>query len=260
MPSKFYFLLLFFCYFSQSTFANDITTPVQKRKSVYPLDTRHASQHVHRGIKIVAYPLPSGKVFDVPALSATKAIKILQQSYDFLLLHSPYAAKQLKIIQENGPIWISYIPAFPPQGVNGGEATTFALFNPSLVRRSDGGKSYPVVISRHTIHWPITEIAWVLAHELIGHGLQHLQNRLDRSRIKDLECEAFLHQEQVLQELGLWKNGEMMVRTRRQMEESWCQPFRLHMARTMPDKMSLWEVRNLDVPQLLTLYKRYMPH
>ena len=173
------------------------------------------------------------------------------------MAHSPYAKQTLKDLKSSGSVWVFFSPVFPSRINTGDNAITFAMFHPSLLVRVDGGKSYAVVIGHHAIHWPTTEMAWLLGHELVGHGIQHFQDRLDRSRPNDRECEAFLHQERVLQELGLWKNAELMVKVRRQMEEQWCQKFRIYMAQNMPSKMALWNVRDMDVPQLLDIYRHY---
>ena len=222
-----------------------------------PLSISNAPKIFHEGITIVALPPSPGKISSLPALSSPQAIEKIRKGYDYLVAHSPYATKILKILKSSGSIWIFYSPAFPLPNAAKENSVTFALFNPSMLVRADGGKSYAVIIGHHLIQWPEAELAWALGHELVGHGLQHFQNRLDRARLNDLECEAFLHQERILQELGLWKNSDMMVKVRRQTEEKWCQAFRQYMTKTNPNKMKLWEVRDIDIPQLMAIFHRY---
>ena len=228
--------------------------PVATKNNV---NLRNIPKVFHKGITIVALPDTTDKSEQQSRLDAKQALENIRKGYDYLLEHSAYAAQTIQTLRKSGPIWIFYSPSFPSKSIYKENSVTFAVFTPSFLRRADGGKSYSVIIGHHLVLWPAAELAWALGHELVGHGFQHLHNRLDYSRINDMECEAFLHQERVLQELGLWKNGDLMVKVRRQMEEKWCRNFRQHMKKTEPGKMQLWDVRNMDVPQLLKLYTRY---
>ncbi|MBF0382370.1 MAG: hypothetical protein HQL69_15215 [Magnetococcales bacterium] len=212
---------------------------------------------VHRGVIMLALSLPPGKWIYEPPLDGEAAIKNIQKAFDVLWEKSKFARSLLIKMGKSGPIIIIYNPKFPQRPDIGKKMITFALFKPSILVRKDGGKTYPVVIGRHVINWPTAELAWALGHELIGHGVQHLQNRLGSYKIEDLECEAFLRQELILQELGIWKNTEVVVRVRRQMENKWCKGLRDYITNKEPDKIRLWDVRNLDVPQLLRIFFRY---
>ena len=204
----------------------------------------------HQGITIVAFPVSPGKTAPLPSMGGHQAIEKIRQGYDYLQRHSPHAVKIVARLKASGQVWIIFSPSFPARRDPQESATTFALFNPDLVLQAGGGKNYAVIIGYHLIQWPPEELAWVLGHELVGHGLQHMQNRLGTSRLNDLECEAFLHQEQVAQELGLWKSSDLMVKVRQQMEEKWCLAFRQYMHNKDPKKMKLWDVLNMDIMEL----------
>ncbi|MBF0582676.1 MAG: hypothetical protein HQL80_00430 [Magnetococcales bacterium] len=221
------------------------------------LDLGQLPKRIHQGITVVALPASPNDPADLPRTDSLEAIDKIVKGYDYLLAHSPHAADTIARIKASGPIWILYSPGFPRPNTHHDDATTFATLNPALVVRKDGGKSFPVLLGYHLIQWPTAELAWILGHELVGHGLQHLQDRLAKTRLHDLECEAFLHQERVSQELGLWKNGEVMVKVRRQMEEKWCLPFRHYMIKNDKNSMKLWDVREMNIPELLKIFNKY---
>lgn len=231
--------------------------PKEKSHDTQQVDLTKAPTLHHQGITILALPPTPGQTPHLPTTNSQAAIEQIRTGYDYLLSHSPYAKKTIALLQATGHIWIFFSPSFPVHNTKQDDGTTFATFNPSLVVQKEGSKSYPVVIGYHLIQWPAEELAWVLGHELVGHGFQHLNNRLQHTRKDDLECEAFLHQERVSQELGLWKNSDLMVRVRQQTEEKWCLRFRQYITQKHKNKMALWNVRNMDIPALLTLYETY---
>ena len=237
-----------------------LAVTLQKMSEKNQLALANVPKIAYKGITIVAFPASPGKPLLQPELDNSQIFANIRMGYDYLVAKSPYAAKTLKLLKASGPVWIFFSPSFPKQKASEYNTVTFAGFNPSMLVRKDGGKSYAVIMGHHLIRWPKEELAWALGHELIGHGMQHFKNRLNRSRLKsvDLECEAFLHQERVLQELGLWKNSDLIVKVRRQMEDNWCQPFINYINRTNPNKMKLWNERDLDIPQLLAIFNRYL--
>jgi len=66
-----------------------------------------------------------------------------------------------------------------------------------------GKRLYLVAVGRLGINWPTDELAAVLAHEFAGHAVQFLERRL--TRMRHLECEALLVNEQANLDLGLNK-------------------------------------------------------
>ena len=63
----------------------------------------------------------------------------------------------------------------------------------------------------------------------------------------DLECEAYLYEEQAYQDLGLDKRSGEMIKFRQALEDYWCKSFRADIARWDKSKMALWERLNPDV-------------
>jgi len=98
----------------------------------------------------------------------------------------------------------------------------------------------------------------VIAHELIGHGLQFLRRRHGSMRELKRKCEARLFQERVNQDVGLNKLSRTSVAAQKIMEDKYCAGFKRFMKRKSPSLMGLWDHINPDVPQLLALFEPYL--
>ncbi|MBF0590144.1 MAG: hypothetical protein HQL53_13565, partial [Magnetococcales bacterium] len=178
-------------------------------RATYFKNQRQETLVTHKGITLQAVNPPSERTFLVKILDERKAFSHLRKAIDFLMEGSAYAKQQIKRMQAKGPIVIHYVPEFSPWRSPGTGETTFAVFIPSLLVRRDGGPTFPVIVGRHVVKWPTDQLAWVLAHELIGHGIQRLTGALANRDSKDIECEAYLRHERVLQDFGLWKNSNL---------------------------------------------------
>ena len=75
------------------------------------------------------------------------------------------------------------------------------------------------MVGRYGAKWPARELAAVLAHELVGHGMQQYRGRMEHVRTIDLECEAYLYEEQAYQDLGLDKRSSEMIKFRQALED-----------------------------------------
>ncbi len=115
-----------------------------------------------------------------------------------------------------------------------------------------------MVIGRYLVKWPRDEIVAVLASEMVGHGVQHLEGRLETMDEMDAKCEAGLYKEQVHQDLGLDKHSSLRVKFRQDLEWRWCTDFKRYMKAQRPAQMALWKHLNPDVPQLLTVFADYV--
>jgi hypothetical protein len=114
------------------------------------------------------------------------------------------------------------------------------------------------VIGRYGIKWTPKELAGVIGHELIGHGLQFLHRRHDSMRELERECEARLYQERVNQDVGVNKMSRMSIAVRKTMEDKYCAGFKRFMKQKSPSLMGLWDEINPDVPRLLELFEPYL--
>jgi len=116
------------------------------------------------------------------------------------------------------------------------------------------------LVGRHGVKWPADELAAVLAHELVGHGIQQQRGRLSKIRELDAECEASLYEEIVNQDLGLDKHSREMVAFRQALENHWCTDFKAYLRAQRPSAMTLWNAIDPDVPKLLAVFEAYLEY
>lgn len=210
------------------------------------------------GITLAAIPLPDSFKLDIPAPDAPGGLRILAAALDVLVDNSPFATDALNTLKRNGRVIILYDPAFPEKTLGDYK---IAAFKPTYFKkqRKDGHKGeFIAVIGRYGIKWTPREIAGVIGHELLGHGLQFLRRRQGSMRELERECEARLYQERVNQDVGVNKLSRMSVAARKSMENKYCAGFKRFMSRTSPSMMRLWDEINPDVPRLLKLFESYL--
>lgn len=208
----------------------------------------------HKGIDLIIVPPEPGAKFDINIVSARQGLNNLARALDVLLRESPFSADAIEILKSNGRVAIAYDPNFP-----GPEACEIELarFFPHCFGRYGNG-DFLVVVGRHGIQWPMRELAAILAHELVGHGMQHLRGRPSTMREVDSECEARLYQEKALQDLRIDKRSGTMVGFRRGLENLHCADFKLYMAQHRPDLFELWQALNPDVLRFLPVFDDYL--
>ncbi len=177
-----------------------------------------------------------------------------------MLEKSAYSAAVLKTLKNNGRVVIAYDPDFPftDAGSIGADLATFAPYLFSKTPDPSGQKDFPVIFGRYIVKWKMEELVLTLAHELLGHGKQHLQGRLESMSWLDSECEAGLYEEMVRQNLGMDKRSRVAVGFRQQLEWRYCVPFKEYMTKHAPAKMALWNTLNPDVPQLHAIFEDYL--
>ena len=217
-------------------------------------------EFTHRGVIILGVPPGPAADYDVPVMEAARAAEKIRAALDLLLDNSPEGAAALETLKDKGRVVIGYVPAFPAE-----DAATWgarlAAFVPDLLADAPGargGKDFPVVVGRYIVQWKTEELAVVLAHELLGHGRQHLLGRLESMSLRDRECEASLYEEMARQHLGLDKHSELAVSFRRALEWRWCVPFKEYLTRQAPEKMALWNAIDPDVPELQAAFEDYL--
>lgn len=214
--------------------------------------------HTYKGVDLIAVPLKPGAAYDVKIIGRRQGLNNLRKALDVLLRTSPLNAAAIATLQGSGRITIVYNPDFPARQV--GEFTV-AAFSRKAFRKKRGRKGqreFLVIVGRHGIKWPVRELAAILAHELAGHGLQHLRGDALAMRQLDRECEALLYEEMAFQDLGVDKKSRLVVQFRKQLENHACVDFKRYMADHTPGLFRLWNALNPDVRRLLAIFKDYM--
>lgn len=212
----------------------------------------------HKGITLIALPPTGEPPAGVRVLGQAQGIERLTAAYDLMVENVPHARRAMELMERDGIVLLYYEPTALPMSPTGDEALALFLPHyPHAYGQASGKRRYIVLVGARGIQCPAGELAAVLAHEFAGHGIQLLEGRLDKTRPLDVECEAFLVEEQAIQDLRLDKDSREIIKTRLAMERYFCSDFRDHMARHDPADMALWEARNPDVPRLLALFERY---
>ena len=214
----------------------------------------------HKGVTLIGVPPDPAVDYDVAVIDARQGVENLRAALDMMIERSAYSAAVLETLKSNGNVVIVYHPGFPFE-VAASTGTTLGLFDPHLlsVTPDPGGrKNFPVIFSRYAVKWPTEDLVPGLAHELLGHGMQHLRGTLATMSKLDSECEASLYEDLMRQELGTDKHSDITVRFRQSLEWRLCVPFKQYMTKHAPEKMALWETLNLDVPRLLSVFEDYM--
>jgi hypothetical protein len=215
----------------------------------------------HKGVSLIGVPPDPAVDYDVRVISARQGLEAVRAALDLLLEKSAYSAAVLETLKSNGDVVIVYNPGFPFEVAGSGGSVLLAAFFPTLLsetRDPGGRKDFPVIVGRYIVKWKTEELVLTLAHELLGHGIQHLHGRLETMSKRDSECEASLYQEMVQQNLGIDKHSQVMVSFRRALEWRWCAPFKQYMTKHTPAKMALWNTLDPDVPRLLAIFEIYL--
>jgi tetratricopeptide (TPR) repeat protein len=221
-----------------------------------PIELKRA----HRGIVLLAMPANPNKKFDAALLPAAQGLQNFAKAIDHLIAKSPFSARKLKRLKKSGRIQLVYLPD-DLRNPTGDENT--ASFLPDFLlksRKRNREKVFLVVVGRHGIKWPTGELAATLAHELVGHGVQHQRGRLTNIRMIDAECEAYLYEEIANQDLKLDKWNPRMIAFRRALEEHWCADFKAYLRVERPKTMPPWNTLDPDIPKLLTAFESYLQH
>ncbi len=219
---------------------------------------------IYKDISLVGIPKKNNKKYDTSFPLPLQGIEKLRQAIDVIYKKSPFSAAKLEVLKKVGQITIAYYPGF-----DDGKTGSFALaaFFPDFYDKGvtkDGKKSnkkwFVVKVGRHAIKWPPDELAMIIVHELVGHGMQKLRGRLKYIRNIDLECAANLYGERFYQDIKMDKSLDNMVRFRRSLEDHWCSDLKSYMRRVKPQTAAMWDVLNPDVPKLLDIFDEYVKY
>lgn len=209
----------------------------------------------HRGVTIAGKSAPPGAHYDIDIVSPEAGADRVRDALDVLYTSSPFSAKAVERLKQAGNVVIAYDPAFPGRELH---KVTIAAFLPDFYQAKGETKDFVVVVGRFGAKWSARDLAPVLAHELTGHGMQHLRGHLDHVREVDLECEAYLYQEKAYQDLGYDKHSRQMIKFRQTLERHWCADFKEWQRKKRPQGLAYWEKLNPDVPKILDDYLVYI--
>lgn len=212
-------------------------------------------QETYRGLLLGAIRLRPDVKLDITLLDAQGAMVRLKEAIDILHRKSPFSIRAIKTLQSAGDVVIVYDPHFPKSRFSG---LTIAAFFPDYYQADGPSKQFVTVVGRYGAKWPAAELAAVLVHELVGHGMQRYRGRLEHVRTIDLECEAYLYEERAYQDIGINKRSTEMIKFRQVLEDNWCKTFRTRTRRSHPNSVALWERLNPDVPGILKVYLDYI--
>lgn len=218
----------------------------------------------HRGVVFATVEPPEDYQPDIPLLSSATGIERLKAALTRLETGAPAIASAIDRLRAAGDVVIVYYPVFPARQTAGVAA---AAFYPQFFDPTKADDTFLVFFGRYGIKWPIDDIALVLAHELAGHGIQHLEKRLPAphsvdtnpfARRADFECEANLYAEQAIQQLGIDTTSGPHAAHRRALEQHWCKPFIDWLSRTDAPVAAEWRKRHPDVSVLLPALHRFV--
>ncbi|NQW01188.1 MAG: sel1 repeat family protein [Rhodospirillales bacterium] len=211
----------------------------------------------HRGINIIAMPLPADNTFDIDLYTPAQAVDALQQAIDLIYAQSKFSVAAFERLKKAGKVTVVYDPEFPKEQLS---SVTIAAFFPDFFQKEGHLKEFLVVVGRYGVKWPIDKLAAVVVHELGGHGYQHLRGRTKTDRKIDRECEAQLYEEAALQDFKVARATADMIRFRREMQTNWCSDFRRYMHDRDPKLMALWNNGKPFVSDLLAVFEDYLTH
>lgn len=224
-----------------------------------PVTKAEPIQLTYKGINLIATPPRADAGLSIPLMAMQAGMKKMRDALDLLYEKSTLSRTTIEKLKKSGPVFIVYDPNFPKK-VEDLTKIWAAAFFPNYLKNhgiGNGEDAYLAVVSRHGIKWTTPELAAVLAHELVGHAMQQMLGRFTYLRNLELECEAWLFQEQVLQDLAVDKLHRDIVTFRQNLEFHYCSDFKRYLSKKDPEAAKLWDVLNPDVPRLLAAFEEY---
>ena len=218
-----------------------------------------ASEEIYRGIYLRILPADPNAKSDIKLVSSGDALEAIRSALDLIYEKSPFNAKTLDMLKSRGDVVIIYDPVFPKWSRGD---ITLAAFLPHFFEPAPGApgdKVFVAILGRYIIkHSPPEIAAEGIVHELVGHGVQHMHGRLNNGNGLNIECEASLYELQAFQDLGVDKFTDYMVQFRRELEEQHCDDFKRFMRKHRPKLMPLWDVRDVNVIKILSVFDDYL--
>ena len=218
----------------------------------------------HKDVLLVALPPKEGADYDVKPVAPSAALDRMAEALDLVYGNIAFGKAKVETLKRNGLVMLAYDPNYPDPKSSIGTIRVAAFLPHHLEAAGQApGKNFVVIVSRYGIKWPTRELAAVLVHELVGHGIQYLEDRLEKMRNVDLECESWLYEELAYQKLGFDKLSREMIEFRQELEgvgfvDGYCSDFKRYMRKNAASSVRLWESLTPDVPGLLTVFQGYV--
>ena len=221
-------------------------------------------RRTHKDVSLMSLPPKKGAEYDVKPIDASAALDRMAEALDLVYGSIAFGMAKIETLKRNGVVVLAYDPNYPDPKSSMSTVRVAAFLPHYLEKAGQGrGKNFVAIVSRYGIKWPARELAAVLVHELVGHGMQHLEERLEKMRNVDLECESWLYEELAYQKLGFDKSSREMIEFRQELEgvgfvDGYCSDFKRYMRKNAASSVGLWESLNPDVPGLLTVFQDYV--
>jgi TPR repeat protein len=218
----------------------------------------------HKDVVMIALPPKKGAGYDVKPIDPSAALDRMVAALDLVYANIAFAKAKVETLKRNGFVMSAYDPNYPEPKSSMATIQVAAFLPHHLEKMGQGsGKNFVVIVSRYGIKWPTRELAAVLVHELVGHGMQHLEDRLGKMRNVDRECGSWLYEELAYQKLGFDKSSRDMIDFRQELEgvgfvDGYCSEFKRYMRKNAASSVRLWESLNPDVPGLLAVFQGYV--
>lgn len=207
------------------------------------------------GVTLFAVEPEAKRIDGVKTLPAKEALAVVRRAFDLMHDASPMFRDRVARLRKAGNVYVGYDAAVQPPSRS---SNVLAVYLPYLFDPSEDRYDFIVALSRTGIHWEPEVQAALLAHELAGHAMQDKEGRMESMRLLDLECEAYLVQEQARQDLGVDKTSDESILFRQQTDGHWCDDFREWTLANATSTATEWDTLNPDIPTLLKLYPRYL--
>ena len=213
-----------------------------------------AVQETHRDMDIVGMKLPPAADYDIPLAAPQATVAKIKSAIDRVLQVSPVSAAGIEKLKQSGRIRIIYDAAFPERSLS---RVVIAAYLVGEFQPQDGKRDFTVIVGRFGANWPMEELAAVLVHELIGHGIQRLLNRFGQDRPIDLECEARLWQQLYYSDAAIPQDTREMVDFRNATNRRVCHDFRRYVAHLQPNVMRQWDTGRVSMAAVLDQLPAY---
>ena len=213
-----------------------------------------AHRETHREMDLVGMNLPPASDYDIPLAEPKATVEKIKSAMDRVLRLSPVSAAGIATLKKYGRIRIVYDAAFPERQLS---RIVIAAYLVGEFQPQDGRRDFTVVVGRFGANWPVDELAAVLVHELIGHGVQRLKNRFGQDRPIDLECEARLWQQLYFTDAGMAQDTREMVDFRNTTDRRVCHDFRRYLAHSQPNLMRKWDSGTFSMAEVLKQFPPY---
>ena len=227
--------------------------------AVQATDNRIAIDDYYRGIYLKVVPADPTVNPDISLIGSREAMGALKNAIDLIYEKSPFNADALDLLKSKGDVVVIYDPGFPEWSRSD---ITLAAFLPDLFEPAadaPGDTVFVAMLGRYIIkHSPAEIAAEGIVHELVGHGIQHMNGRLANMNGLNIECEASLYEMQAFQDFGVDLYTDYMVNFRLELEDHHCDDFERFMRTRMGSLMPLWDESLLDVKQILAIFDEYL--